>query len=188
MKKEFKGICPIGLVFGIFFCAAGAYAEVSISMTPVGYTPKPVVWGQGSRPSTSERLSEAAERLADAAGSGDNAKAEALLAGLYSGAAGKEAAAPVYIGARQAAPVPAVPAPVKRAAVVYKSAAEDLGAEANAAVSKKEAGKKDAAPEAAPASKDGGKDEGGKTEEKKEKSHPGDLVLIFLVLFFLFLL
>ena len=134
MKKELKAVCGTILAIAALIGAGRANAEISISMEPVAYSVRPAVLGQVSRPSSSDRLSAAAENLAEAAGSGDNAKAETLLAGLYSGAARKEAAAPVYASAKQAAPVPAVPAPVKRAAVA-KSAIEDLEVAAGDSVS-----------------------------------------------------
>lgn len=115
MKKELKAVCGLVLAIAAVISAGQANAEVSIGIEPVAYSVRPAAWGQVSRPSSSDRLSEAAESLAEAAGSGDNTKVETLLAGLYSGAARKEAASPVYASARPAAVVPAVTAPVKSA-------------------------------------------------------------------------
>lgn len=136
MKKELKVVCGTILAIAAVMSASRVNADISIGMEPVAYSVRPAAWGQVSRPSSTDRLSAAAESLAEAAGSGDNAKVETLLAGLYSGAAGKEAAAPVYTAKAQAAPVPAAPAPapVKRAAAV-KSAIEDLEVAAGDSVS-----------------------------------------------------
>lgn len=143
MKKELKAVCGLVLAVAALISAGQASAEISIGMEPVAYSVRPAAWGQVSRPSSTDRLSAAAESLAEAAGSGDNAKVETLLASLYSGAAKKEAAAPVYAAARPAAAVPAVTAPVKKAAaapvkraVVAKSAFEALEEAAGDSVSK----------------------------------------------------
>lgn len=143
MKKELKAVCGLVLAIAAVISAGRASAEISIGIEPVAYSVRPAAWGQVSRPSSTDRLSEAAESLAEAAGSGDNAKAETLLASLYSGAARKEAAAPVYASAKQAAPAPVVTAPVKSAApartkraVVTKSAFEALEEAAGNSVSK----------------------------------------------------
>ncbi len=125
MKNEIKAVCGMTLVIAAVLCAGRAGAEMAISMEPVGYAAKPAVWGQASRPSSADRLSEAAERLAEASSAGDNAKAEALLAGIFSGAERKEEAAPVYVESKPAAAAPAVPAPVKRVSIA-KAAVADL--------------------------------------------------------------
>ncbi|MDD5209461.1 MAG: hypothetical protein PHV36_08745 [Elusimicrobiales bacterium] len=144
MKKELKAVCGMVLAAAAVLCAGRAGAQTSINMEPAGYIMKPAAWGQVSRPSSSDRLSEAAESLAEAAKSGDNAKTEALLANLYSGAAGKEAAAPVYAGNRQtasapvaAAPAPAAPAQMKLAPD-RASAVEELEESADESVSEDE--------------------------------------------------
>ena len=115
MKKELKAVCGMILAAAAVLSVGRAGAEVSIGMEPVAYSVRPAAWGQVSRPSSTDRLSAAAESLSEAAVSGDNAKAEALLAGLFSGAARKEAAAPVYASSKPAAPAPVVSAPVKLA-------------------------------------------------------------------------
>lgn len=110
MKKEFKAVGGMTLVLAALLSAGKAGAEVSIGMEPVGYLSKPVAWGEISRNASAGKLSVAAEGLAEAMSSGDSARAEQALAGLFSGAAKKAAAAPVYASA-----VPAA-APVKKAA------------------------------------------------------------------------
>lgn len=167
MKKELKAVCGLALAIAAVISAGRASAEISIGIEPVAYSVRPAAWGQVSRPSSTDRLSEAAESLAEAAGSGDNAKAETLLAGLYSGAARKEAAAPVYASAKQAAPAPVVPAPVKRAAparakrAAAAKAASTLTTEAEWILVAQEAD----ATEKAPAAKEkDGKDEAAKPE------------------------
>jgi len=143
MKKELKAVCGMILAAAAMLSAASAGAEISIGMEPVAYSVRPAAWGQVSRPSSTDRLSAAAESLSEAAVSGDNAKAEALLAGLFSGAARKEAAVPVYAAARPAAPAPVASAPVKLAVpakakrvVMAKSAFADLEEAAVESVSK----------------------------------------------------
>ena len=143
MKKELKAVCGMILAAAAMLSAASAGAEISIGMEPVAYSVRPAAWGQVSRPSSTDRLSAAAEGLAEAAGSGDTAKAETLLAGLFSGAARKEAAAPVYASSKPAAPAPVASAPVKLAvpakakrAVMAKSAFADLEEAAVESVSK----------------------------------------------------
>jgi len=118
MKKELKAVCGLILAIAAALSAGRAGAEISIGMEPAAYSVRPAGWGQVSQPSSTDRLSAAAESLAEAARSGDNAGAETLLAGLFSGAVKKEAAAPVYAEKKQAAPAPAAPAParVKRSA------------------------------------------------------------------------
>ncbi len=123
MKHEFKAVMIAGAVLAVIAGAGQARAEVSIGVEVVGYTPAQVNWGAGSA-----RLAEAAESLAEAVNSGDNALAGERLDGLFSGSGARSGAAPVYIAA-----VPAV-VPASRAVpaaelskAVYKSALEDLG-------------------------------------------------------------
>jgi hypothetical protein len=170
MKKELKAVCGMVLAVAAVLSAGRAGAEISIGMEPVAYSVRPAAWGQVSRPSSTDRLSAAAESLAEAAGSGDNAKVETLLAGLYSGAARKEAAAPVYAAHRPAAPLPSAPAPVKRA-VVAKAALEDLAEAAGDSVSGDVAAVSDGAEaKAAGKSEAAGAGAEGKEEEKPEKT------------------
>jgi len=120
--KRIKEICGAGFVLGAFVFAVRAEAA---AVSPQGYISMPVVLDQVSRPASTGRLSEAAESIAAALESGDSAGAEAMLSGLYSGAAVKASAAPVYKAERRPVPVPAAAAPVR--SVVNKSALEDLG-------------------------------------------------------------
>ncbi|MDP2866735.1 MAG: hypothetical protein Q8O90_10875 [Elusimicrobiota bacterium] len=170
MKKELKAVCGLVLAIAAVIGAGRANAEISIGMEPVSYAMKPGAWSQVTRPSSADRLSAAAESLAEAAASGDNAEVETLLAGLYSGAARKEAAAPVYAAKTQSAPVPAVPAPVKRAAVA-KAALEDLAGAAGDSVSVAPGATPDGA-EAKTAGKSAAAEagDGSKEEEKPEKT------------------
>ena len=173
MKKELKAVCGMILAAAAMLSAASAGAEISIGMEPVAYSVRPAAWGQVSRPSSTDRLSAAAESLSEAAVSGDTAKAETLLAGLFSGAAKKEAAAPVYAAARPAAPAPVASAPVKVAvpAKARRAARAKLksvdAAEAEWILVAQEA---DATEEAPAAKEKEGKDEEGKDEAVKPEA------------------
>lgn len=175
MKKELKAVCGMVLAIAAALSAGRAGAEISIGMEPAAYSVRPAAWGQVSRPSSSDRLSTAAESLSEAARSGDNAGAETLLAGLSSGAAKKEAAAPAYASNRQAAPAPAahapvklaVPAKAKRAAAVKTKAASAVTVGAEWALIAREA---DATEEAPAARNKEGKDEAVKPEAEMDLS------------------
>ena len=173
MKKELKAVCGMILAAAAMLSAASAGAEISIGMEPVAYSVRPAAWGQVSRPSSTDRLSAAAEGLAEAAGSGDTAKAETLLAGLFSGAARKEAAAPVYASSKPAAPAPAAIAPVKlavpaKARRAARAKSKSMGVtEAEWILVAQEA---DATEEAPAAKEKEGKDEEGKGEAVKPEA------------------
>lgn len=139
MKKELKAVCGLVLVVAAVISAGRANAGISIGMEPVAYSVRPAAWGQVSRPSSTDRLSAAAESLAEAANSGDTVGAEEALSGLFSGAARKEAAAPVYIAAKPATPVPAPVARVKRAGF-YSAAQSAVPAAASNAPAHQHAG------------------------------------------------
>lgn len=177
MKKELKAVCGMILAAAAMLSAASAGAEISIGMEPVAYSVRPAAWGQVSRPSSTDRLSAAAESLSEAAVSGDNAKAETLLAELFSGAARKEAAAPVYAAARPAAPAPVASAPVKLTVPVKAKRAASAklksvdAAEAEWILVAQEA---DATEEAAAAKEKDGEDEAGKTEDEDDVSNIDD--------------
>jgi hypothetical protein len=123
MKNEFKAVMIAAAVLAVIAGAGQARAEVSIGVEVVGYTPAQVNWGAGSA-----RLAEAAESLAEAVNSGDNALAGERLEGLFSGSGARSEAAPVYLAAAPA--VPSAPRAVPAAELpkaVFKSALEDLG-------------------------------------------------------------
>lgn len=179
MKNELKAVCGMALVIAAVFSAGRAGAEVSIGLEPVAYSVRPAVWGQASRFSSSDRLSETAESLAEAANSGDSAKAEALLAGLYSGASRKEAAAPVYVSNKHtAAAIPAAPAPVATAPEAVTGFHSHYQEDQEMSVSEDAADdtKVDAAKEDAPAAA-AADDEGGAKEEAKPQQSFLDTLL-----------
>lgn len=129
MKNGYRNMAAAVMISAALFCAGGAAAEVSIGVEAVGYTSAHIAWG--AAPASSARLSEAAAKLSAAAASGDAAGAQAQLAKLFSGSAGKGEAAPVYFAA-----APAAPAPVKAPAPAAARRAPALPVEEAAAVTK----------------------------------------------------
>lgn len=189
MKKELKAVCGTILAIAAVLSAGRAGAEISIGMEPVVYSMKPAVWGQVSRSASSERLSATAQSLAEAADSGDTAKAETLLAGLFSGAAQKEAAAPVYAENKQVIPAPVLSAPVKYSYfsstydpedAVEELVSEDAAADAGAAAAV-------AAPAETAAADEGGKEEAAKPEQSLWETLLGGGIGMLLVIILLLL-
>lgn len=88
---------------GLFWAgSAGAVEVVNVS---------PAEWEQVSAASAGD-LDQAAGNISAAIKSGDSARAGELLSGLFSGAASKASAAPVYASVRTAAAVPPASAPI----------------------------------------------------------------------------
>ncbi|MCM2266706.1 MAG: hypothetical protein NDI60_02905 [Elusimicrobiales bacterium] len=122
-----KTIFGLGLALAAMLAARPAQAEATIAMGVEGYVPGAYSRAAEMRAAQLERLAAAAERLQSSA---DAAGAEVLLAGLYSGSAAAENAAPVRLEAAAAA----LPArSEKRSFAGVKSAIEEIGADEPAA-------------------------------------------------------
>ncbi|MBI5743284.1 MAG: hypothetical protein HY952_01920 [Elusimicrobia bacterium] len=93
-------------------------ADIPEASAPAAVTGiNPDVKPAGEHSSLSGALSACAGGLEEATRGGDSDRAEALLSGLFSGAARGAGALPVYIGKALSVPVPAASAPVKSALV-----------------------------------------------------------------------